>query len=346
MDGESATTPQLTATNSPARSRRWRRLLKRLGIALLALFVVLTASSLIYNAVTNARAAPPAGLTYVQTGAIQTRYRVWGSPSLPGPAIVLIHGAFESADTWEPLATLLARAHHVEAYDVKGYGYTQRKGPYTVEALAQQLNDFLTARGLVRPILVAHSSGAGVVARFVLDHPTAASGIVFVDGDALSTGVRTSWLPRALLDPWRTTVLRLLVHSDSVIRTLYSAACGSGCPKLGAAGLDQWRRPFEVAGAEQAIWDMLAAGIPGIPADQVARIAALRLPAAVVFGAQDNVFSAASPAQTAERIGAPAPTIIPGAGHLSFISHPDAVAAVVEQLYGRVTGPAGAEVTP
>jgi pimeloyl-ACP methyl ester carboxylesterase len=345
MDGESVTLPEVAATAPSARPRRWRRLLKRLGIALLALLVVLTAFSLIYNAATNARAAPPPGLMYVRTGAIQTRYRVWGDSSLPSPAIVLIHGAFESADTWEPLAALLARDHHVEAYDVKGYGYTQREGPYSVEALAQQLNDFLTARGLTRPILVAHSSGAGVVARFDLDHPTAAGGIVFVDGDALSSGVRTSWLPRVLLDPWRTTLLRLVVHSDSVIRSLYSAACGPGCPKLDAAGLDQWRRPFEVAGAERAIWDMLAAGIPGLPADQVARIAALHVPAAVVFGAQDSEFSAASPAQTAQRIGAPAPTIIPGAGHLSFISHPDAVAAVVEQLYGRVIGPAGTDLT-
>jgi pimeloyl-ACP methyl ester carboxylesterase len=345
MDGESVTLPEVAATTAPsARPRRWRRLLKRLGIALLALLVVLTATSLIYNAATNARAAPPAGLMYVRTGAVQTRYRVWGDSSLAGPAIVLIHGAFESADTWEPLAALLARDHHVEAYDVKGYGYTQREGPYSVEALAQQLNDFLTARGLVRPILVAHSSGAGVVARFVLDHPTAAGGIVFVDGDALASGV-TTWPARLLLDPWRTTLLRLVIHSDRVIRSVYSAACGPSCPKLDAAGLDQWRRPFEVAGAEQAIWDMLAAGIPGLPADQVARIAALHVPAAVVFGAQDGEFSAASPAQTAQRIGAPAPTIIPGAGHLSFISHPDAVAAVVEQLYGRVIGPAGADLT-
>lgn len=322
---------------APARDRRGRRWLKRAAIALLAVFIILTSFSLIYNAVTSPRIAAPPGLTYVQTGDILTRYRVWGDQTRPGPAIVLIHGAFESADTWDPLARLLARNHHVEAYDVKGYGYTQRKRPYTVEALADQLGAFLTARDLVRPVLVAHSSGAGVVARFVLDHPDRASGIVFVDGDALSSGV-TTWLPRILLDPWRTTLLRLALHSDSLIRSLYSQACGAGCPTLDAAALDRLRRPFEVAGAEQAIWDMLAAVIPGLTADQVARIGSLRIPAAVVFGARDTEFAPASPAQTARRIGAPAPVIIPGAGHLSFVSHPDEVAGVVEQLYARVVG--------
>lgn len=318
-----------------ARGWRW---LKRIGLGLLAVWVALTGFALIYNAATSGRASAPAGLSYVQTGDVLTRYRVWGDPSLRGPAIVLIHGAFESADTWDPLARVLAQTHHVEAYDVKGFGYTQRVRPYTVQALADQLDAFLTARGLVHPILVAHSSGAGIVARFVLDHPYGAGGMVFVDGDALYGGV-TSWLPRILLDPWRTTLLRLLVHSDAFIRALYGRACGSGCPPLDAAGVEQWRRPFEVAGAEQAIWDMLAAGIPGLPADQVARIAALRIPAAVVFGADDHQFSKDSPAQTAQRIGAPAPTIIPGAGHLSFIGHPHEVAAVIEQLYGRAVSP-------
>lgn len=319
----------------PKRGRRAWRWLKRIGIGLLAVWIALTAFSFIYNAATAGRASVPAGLSYVQTGDLLTRYRVWGSLASPGPAIVLIHGAFESADTWDPLARVLAQSHHVEAYDVKGYGYTQRKRPYTVQALANQLDAFLSTRNLVRPILVAHSSGAGVVARFVLDHPDRAGGIIFIDGDAIYGGV-TTWLPKILLDPWRTTLLRLFVHSDTFIRALYGRACGPGCPKLDAAGVDQWRRPFEVAGAEQAIWDLMAAGIPGLPADQVARIAGLHIPAAVVFGADDQQFSKASPMQTAQRIGAPTPTIIPGAGHLSFIGHPNEVAAVIEQLYVRV----------
>ena len=322
------------SAGAPRASSRGRRWLKRIGFSLLALFVVWTLFSVVYNAVTAGRASPPAGLTYVQTGDALTRYRVWGNPSAPGPAIVLIHGAFESADTWEPLARILAQTHHVEAYDVKGYGYTQRTGSYSTRALADQLNAFLTARGLVKPILVGHSSGAGVIARFVLDHPDRAGGIVFLDGDGLSSGVST-WAPRLLLDPWRTTLFRLVLHSDAVIRALYNATCDAACPPLDRAGVDQWRRPFEVAGAEQALWSMLAAGIPGLPASQVARIAALRIPAAVIFGANDSEFTRNSPAQTAQRIGAPAPTIIPGAAHLSFVGHPTEVAAAIEQLYQR-----------
>jgi pimeloyl-ACP methyl ester carboxylesterase len=98
--------------------------------------------------------------------------------------------------------------------------------------------------------------------------------------------------------------------------------------------VDTWRRPLGVAGAEGALWSMLAEGVPGLPADQGARLRQVPVPKSVVFGAQDDVFSRTAPQETARRIGAPAPTIIPGARHLTLISSPGAVAAAVESLAG------------
>lgn len=307
------------------------RRLRWIGAVVLGLFLLATVGSMIYNAATAGRAAPPPGLVFVRTGGFLTRYRTWGDPAAPGPPIVLIHGAFESADTWEPLATLLGRTHRVEAYDVKGLGYTERRPPYDVVSLSEQLGDFLTARGLAHPILVGHSSGAGIIARFVLDHQERIGGIVFVDGDALNSGVPR--LPaRVIRDPWRTTIARLIIRSDRAIRFFYGRMCGPRCPALDDAGLDQWRRPLQVSGAEEALWAMARTGIPGLTVDDVARIAPLHVPAAVIFGADDPGYPADSAVRTAERIGAPAPTLIPHARHLPFISDPDAVAAAIEEL--------------
>jgi pimeloyl-ACP methyl ester carboxylesterase len=87
-----------------------------------------------------------------------------------------------------------------------------------------------------------------------------------------------------------------------------------------------------VPGAENALWSMLAAGVPGLPADQVARLARVHLPKSVVFGARDDVFTRQTPQETARRIGAPPATLIPGARHLTMISSPEAVAAAVDRL--------------
>lgn len=298
------------------------------------LLMVVTTASLTYNAFTTGRAQPPKGLRYVQAADIRTRYRTWGTSGSP---VVLVHGAFEQVDTWSRLAPLLARDHRVYALDLTGDGYSQRRGPYTVDHFTRQLLGFLTAMHLggpgERPLLVGHSSGAAVVADAALRAPERIGSVMLLDGDALNTGAGPPpVLKYVLIDPYRTSLLRLGLGVDGLIRSVYDAQCGPACPPLNAAGVDQWRRPLEVPGAEAALWSMIGEGVPGLPANQVAQLAALHIPKSVVFGAQDDVFSKQTPQQTARRIGAPSPTLIPGARHLTMISSPRQVAAAVEAV--------------
>ncbi|MFE0385051.1 alpha/beta fold hydrolase [Streptomyces bungoensis] len=298
------------------------------------MLTVVTAASFVFNSVTAGRAAPPRGLRYVQAADIRTRFQTWGTA---GPPVVLVHGAFESVDTWSRLAPLLARDHRVYALDLTGDGYSDRQGPYTVDHFTRQLLGFLDAMHLggpgERPLLVGHSSGAAVVTEAALRAPGRLGGVMLLDGDALDTGAGPPpAFKYVLIDPYRTSLLRIGLGIDAVIRGVYEAQCGPACPRLDAAGLDQWRRPLRVPGAEGALWSMLAAGVPGLPADRVARLSGVHLPKSVVFGAEDDVFSRQTPQETARRIGAPPATLIPGARHLTLISSPEAVAAAVDRL--------------
>ncbi|MFI1068509.1 alpha/beta fold hydrolase [Streptomyces puniciscabiei] len=339
-DGDTGAHPASPPSSLPAeparrpRRSRLRRWLRRAALGCAVVLVVVTAASFVYNAVTAGRAAPPRGLKYVQAADVRTRYRTWGTA---GPPVVLVHGAFESVDTWSRLAPLLARDHRVYALDLTGDGYSERHGPYTVDHFTRQLLGFLDAMHLggpgERPLLVGHSSGAAVVTEAALRAPGRLGGVMLLDGDALDTGAGPPpALTYVLIDPYRTSLLRLGLGIDAVIRGIYDAQCGPACPRLDAAGLDQWRRPLRVPGAESALWSMLAAGVPGLPADRVARLAGVRLPKSVVFGAEDDVFTRRTPQETARRIGAPPPTLIPGARHLTMISSPQAVARAVDRL--------------
>ncbi len=128
--------PPASAPASPAgsggrpRPRRWVR---RIALTAVVAVVVATVASFTYNAFTSGRARTPAGLSYVQAGDVRTRYETWGHTGTP---IVLVHGAFESADTWSRLAPLLARDHRVYALDLTGSGYSRRRGPYTAAVAA------------------------------------------------------------------------------------------------------------------------------------------------------------------------------------------------------------------
>ncbi|MEV5965271.1 alpha/beta hydrolase [Kribbella sp. NPDC051952] len=307
-----------------------KRFLRRLLLGILAFWLAITIASLGYNAFTNGTAEPPPGLKFVQTGDVKTRYDSWGTTGTP---IVLVHGAVESVDTWSRLVPLLAKNHRVYAYDITGYGYSERKAPYTIEHLTAQLLGFLDAMhlggpGEPRPILVGHSLGAGIAAEATLEAPARIGGIMFLDGDGLplpNDGPRPLVVP-----PYRTTLLRLVLGSDWLIRKIYNGVCAPDCP---APDVDQWTRPFRQPGAEKAVWQMTAHGIPAVSAERLTKLRDLAIPKSVVFGALDT--NGGNATETATRIGAPPPTLIPDANHLTPISNPTEVAAAINGLAGN-----------
>ncbi len=315
--------------------RRARGLLRRTVLgAVFGAWIAVTGIAQVYVLSTDRPATVPGGLTFVRTGTYETRYEAWGPPGRD--PIVLLHGAFESVAYWQPLARVLARRYHVEAYDLKGYGYTDHVGPYTTEALATQLFWFLRARHLEHPILVGHSLGAGVVARFVLDHPHLAAGIVFLDGDGLQLSFPGRQLIDLVINPYRTAIFRFGVRSQALVRKVFAAACGPACAPLTNDQLLAVQRPFEVAGAEQALLTYAAHPIVGVHVSDLRHIRAQGIPSLVVFGSKDFQFSRGDAALTARRLGAPPPVMISGAGHLSMWSSPRQVATAIEGFVGRV----------
>lgn len=314
------------------------RLARQCVVAGTVMVLSFTGFSFVYNLATEGAVAAPPGLTYVRTGDIMTRYREWGTSGSP---VLLLHGFVESADSWQATAALLARDHRVYAVDLDGFGYSLRVAPYTTAHLTTQVLDFISAMRLVRPVLVGHSSGAAVAASVALAAPGNVGGVMFLDGDGLplsgtaNGGRDDGGFGISVPQPYRTTLLRLVLRSDEMIRFIYQETCGPRCPELDEAGIDQWRRPFQVAGAEPAAFDVLNAGIPALPVASLARLASLPFPKSVVYGASDPEYAPGSAAQTAGRIGAPAPTLIPDARHLTMISDPGVVAAAVERLAAR-----------
>ena len=324
------------------RIRRDGLTVRWLAVVAASVLAALTCSAQWYVWATDTPASVPSGLTFVRTGQYLTRFHTWGAPS--ADPVVLVHGAFESVTTWAPVAERLAPTRHVEAYDLEGYGYTQRVGPYTTESLATQLVAFLAARHLDHPVLVGHSLGAGVIARCVLDHPGVAAGVVFLDGDGLSVTIPGTWVPGELPEPFRTALLRGVLRSDALVSTVFGLACGPGCPTLTPGQTAAVRRPFEMAGAERALLAFTGRPVVGVTASELGRIRSSGLPALVVFGAEDPEYRADAPARTAARIGAPHPTLIANCGHLSLWSHPTQVAAAVVGFADRLapgTGNAG-----
>ena len=319
----------------PRAARVIRRLFRRAVVALIAVVTVVTAASLGYNLATDGSAGRPAGLRMIRAGGFDTRYLAWGRPVSQGPPIVLVPGAFETADTFAALGPVLGLRHRVFAIDLTGTGYSSASPPFDASHLAAQLLAFVRAMHLTganAPVLVGHSSGAAVVGMAVLIDRAAASGLVFLDGDATPLPVPPviGWL---LINPYLTTLVRLALSSSWLIRQIYQSQCGPGCRPLSAAGVQVWRRPLEQPGFLDVVAYNARHGIPSMSDAQLRALRASAVPKAVIYGRNDPQISSSDARRTAIRIGAPTPVAVPGR-HLTMISSPRQLAAAIDAFIG------------
>jgi pimeloyl-ACP methyl ester carboxylesterase len=305
--------------------KRW---LRRLGILLAALVVALTAASFFYNIATSGRDVAASKLyagPYTEVDGTQLAYRRWGTHGTP---IVLVGGFIEPSWVWHEVGPLLGRSHRVYAVDLPPFGYSQRRGPFTLAQWTKLVRDFDSRLDIRRPVLVGHSLGAAVAVSVATQSPRTVAGIVLLDGDALPGGGSPGWLSHLLVPPWYTSIYRIATGWDWIFRKGLDNAWGSSSPPFTKAFIDEWERPFRVSGTASAFASMLGQGIQGVSTATIAHVSVPRL---VVWGSHDTVDSVSAGRETAALMHAPF-VEIPGAGHLSMLAQPALVARAIERL--------------
>lgn len=310
---------------------RLRRIGRRIATFVVALALLSTGLSFVYNALTQGTVPLTAGGGhFVRTGDVLTHYETWGTTGSP---VVLVHGFAESTFVWHTLAPRLAAfGHRVYAIDVRGFGYTERRAPFTLTADTLQLQRFMSALHLdaahdASPVLVGHSSGAAIIGNVARLRPETVKGVVFVDGDGTPYGVGPRWGGTFVRDPWMRSVVRVVTRHTWIVGPFYRRLCGSTCPKWTSGEAAGWARPFRVAGAEDALEAVVHQGLIGLTAKQIESIG---VPASVVRGDGDPQMGARSAAVTARRLHATRVTTIHHAGHLVMLAQPQALASAID----------------
>jgi pimeloyl-ACP methyl ester carboxylesterase len=309
------------------RVRRWA---KKLGRVLLELLVVVTLASVAYNLATAHRVKPASafyGGPFVSVDGRQVAFRRWGAHGTP---VVLLGGFIVPSAVWEGVGRRLARRHRVFAIDLPPFGYTDRKGPYTLESWVNVVHAFDRRLGVRRPLLVGHSLGAAVVVADALRYPQDSRGIVLLDGDALSAGGAPSWVSKVLVGPWFTSIYRIVTGSDWIFRRGLASAYPNH-PPFTHQFLQEWEQPFKVQGTLGAFRSMLKDGIQGF---HLAQLPAVHDPALVLWGARDTVDPVSAGRRSAAALRAPF-RLLPGAGHLSMLAAPSAIARAIDHFSGN-----------
>ena len=121
---------------------------------------------------------------------ISLHYRETGS--LSGVPVIALHGHPGTASIWDDVAREIGRVggYRFLALTQRGYGLSDRTGPYSFETFAADVLDFAEALGLGQFVLVGHSMG-GTVASLVAARSSARLlGLVLVDSVTPREGVQ------------------------------------------------------------------------------------------------------------------------------------------------------------
>jgi pimeloyl-ACP methyl ester carboxylesterase len=215
----------------------------------------------------------------------------------------------------------------VYAVDLPPFGFSQRRGPYTLARWSDLVRDFISREGLSRPVVVGHSLGAAVAVSVA----RSTRGIVLLDGDALPGGGGPGWATNLLQPPWFTSVYRVVTGSDWIFRRALRNAWGPHPPAFDDATVDTWQLPFRIAGTAAAFKSMLRYGIQGV---SPATLRTVRVPRLVVWGAHDNVDSVDAGRHAAALLRTRF-VLVPDAGHLSMLAAPRAVAQAIDEFAAR-----------
>lgn len=99
-----------------------------------------------------------------------------------GPPVVLLHGIASSSVTFEYVVPLVTDRHRAISIDLLGFGESPAPADaeYTVEEHVAAVHRTLRHLGLRRFVLVGHSMGALIAARYAAIHPRSVTRLVLV----------------------------------------------------------------------------------------------------------------------------------------------------------------------
>ncbi|WP_073809606.1 alpha/beta fold hydrolase [Kitasatospora sp. CB01950] len=237
------------------------------------------------------------------------------------PPVLLVHGSGASGAFWGPVAEVLAAHHRVITVDLPGCGRSPQRPPYDVPVQAGRVAAVLDGLGVGPVVAVGHSSGGYVATALAERRPDLVRSLALVGtGPGMDALLPEPLLLRLLLAPPLGPLLWAL-RTDAVVRKGLTAIAARPVvipdEVVAGARLITYRTFRAVLRANEAY--LRERGAPE-------RLAALGLPALVVFGTADPRWDPSS----AHRYDAVARVVmLPGVGHAPMLEAPGPTAELL-----------------
>ncbi|MEK7402989.1 MAG: alpha/beta hydrolase [Gemmatimonadota bacterium] len=250
-----------------------------------------------------------------------------------GEPIVLIHGFPTSGHLWSDVVPALPPGHRVVVLDLLGYGRSDpaMQSPVDIGAHAERLVAVLDELRIARACLVGHGAGGGIAQSVAVRFPQRVSRLCLVNSVMFD-----EW------PTWRGRFARALAPIARHLPPLWVCAAvhrmlapGYVDREKGMRDIDLFLRPFEGLGGREALLSHLVQITSPATKPLSARLRDIKVPTAVVWGANDPYLSVHYGRALSQSIPGSTFDIVPGTRHFLPCEAALGVAAAVQKLIER-----------
>lgn len=260
---------------------------------------------------------------------LEIHYRDAGNGSR---AIVLLHGFPFTSALWEPQLREISRVYRVIAPDLRGFGDTGLPGSYSLDRLADDVAELVSALGLKRVVLGGLSMGGYIAFAFYKRHAERLTGLILSDtrpdADSEETRANRARLAALAGQAGSTAV------ADEMLPDLLSATTKTRRPEVVSAlrAMISSAKPEAIAAALAAMADR---------DDSRSLLPSIQLPVLVTGGTEDSLTPPAQIEDWAANIPDVRLVFMEGAGHVANLEQADDYNTLVMSFLRTVYGEAG-----
>ena len=110
------------------------------------------------------------------------RFRALAAGPREGPLVLLLHGFPELSRSWRhQLPALAERGYRAVAPDLRGYGGSDKRGPYDLRTLSDDVVALVRTLGRERTVLVGHDWGGAIAWMTAHYHPSVVGRLVVLN---------------------------------------------------------------------------------------------------------------------------------------------------------------------